>query len=374
MKKRESSLQILAVVIAIAILGIIAGILLISMVNAGNFSVKKMPVEITIKIDGNKIAETKAEEITIKAFKDQKIEIDFEARIVNCESYLDIIEIKDQEIDLLSPAIEKDEQGSGCLASGTLTLISKIKIPEENIEYFNFVFLSSGKNKYGAGVGDKTIQKLLKNWKDLKSKTVGTMITSIRGSTVDSDASDDSIATKEIKVIIEKVPSIEIKYIEWICEKWPNEKRVGIKFYGTSNLPKDTLFDCTFLGSFGEITITEEEVSNNGKIEFSIDIDKKIDTGEYFLRIDVNEFGWSSEEISVTVGSTQPISTPTIEKFNKLPLSTSFSPKISESTPRPSPPPTTIEGIPETSETPGIELPFIFLAIAVAVLFKKRKK
>ena len=356
---KKSSLQILAVVIAL----IITGILLISAVNAGNFSVKKMPVEITIKIDGNKIAETNAEEITIKAFKDQKIEIDFKARIVNCESQLDIIAIEKKKIHLLSPTIRKREQDSGCIVSGT-----EILVLEENIEYFNFVFLSSGKNKYGAGVGDKTIQELLKDWKNLKSKTVGTMITSIRGSTIDSDASDDSMATKEIKVIIEKVPSVEIKYIEWICEKWPNEKIVGIKFYGMSNLPEDTSFNCTFLGSFGEITITKE-ISYDGEIEFSIDIDEKIDAGEYFLRIDVDEFNWSSEEISVTVDPTQPIliPTPTIKKFNKLPVSRSASPEIL------TPSPTAIKGLTEP-ETPGMNWIAVFFAIAAAAFLKKRKK
>jgi hypothetical protein len=375
MKKRESSLQILAVVIAIAILGI----LLIPAVNAGNFSVEKMPVEITIKIDGDKIAETNAEEITIKAFKDQEVKIDFKARIVNCESCLDIIAIKDKEIDLLSPVIEKDEQDSGCLASGTLILVSKTKIPEENIEYFNFVFLSSGKDKYGAGGGDKTIQELLKDWQSLKSKTVDKMITSIRGDTINSNASDDSMAVRKIKVRIEEAPSIEIKRIEWIYEKWPHKKRTGLKFTGTSNLPKDTSFDCTFLGSFGETTITEE-ASYDGKIEFSIAIEQEIDAGEYFLRIDVDEFGWSSEEISVTVGSTQPISTPTIEKFTPSPVSTSYSPEIQEtpeSTPTPTwPPPTIIPEIPETSETPGmsgVASILVIVTVAITIIIKRKK-
>ncbi len=358
----KSSLQII-------LAAVIVGILFISAVNAGNFSVKKMPVEITIRIDGDKIKETNAEKITIKVFKNQEVRIDFKAKIVNCESCLNIIRIKNKEIYLLSPTIRKSEQDSGCLASGTLILV-----PEENIEETDFVFLSSGKNKYGAGIGNKTIQELLKDWKDLKSKTVDTMITSIRGNTVDSDSSDDSMTTRKIKVEIEKVPLIEIKCIEWIYEKWPHEKRVGIKFYGTSNLPKGTLFNCTFIGSFGETAIAEE-VLNNGKIEFSIDIDEKIDAGEYFLRIDVNEFGWSSEKISVTVDLTQPTAmpTPTIEKFNKLPVSTSYSPETSESTPKPWPSPTTIPGI-EEPETPGMNWPSIFLAIAATVIIIKRKK
>ena len=361
MKKRESSFKFLAAVIAIAILGV----LLISVVNAGNFSVKKMPVEITIRIDGNKIEETNADEITIKAFKDQKIEVEFKAKIVNCESCLDIIRIKDKKIYLLSSTIRKSEQDSGCLARGTMILV-----PEENIEEFNFVFLSSGKDKYGAGVGDKTIPELLKDWKDLKSKTVDAMITSIRGNTVDSDSNDDSMTTRKIKVIIEETPSIEIKYIEWICEEWPYKKIIGIKFYGASNLPKDTSFDYTFFGSFGETTITEEEVLNNGKIEFSIGIDEKIDAGEYFLKFYVDEFDWSSEKISVTVDSTQPTPIPTTEKPDSLPISRSVSPKISESTP----PPTIIKGTKEETEIQGMNWLSIFLAIAATVIIIKRKK
>jgi hypothetical protein len=363
MKKRESSLQILAVIIAIAILGI----LFISAVNA--YWVKEMKVEMEID-DTSQIIGYKETleglEITIPKNQEVKIKIKFET-IIDCESFVDIILIDGKRnIHIFDEPFWPDREisGGGCEVSG------KFFLPE--IKSYTAIIVSPGEDE---SYGKYTREEFLKDCQAIQRKTkqAQDIVKIIASNTVGIGGSSDLMATKEIKVKTED-PQMNIRI------EWTDDSKTGIRVYGIINLPENTAIKWRFSGSSIEVegdTEIDWNWGRNKNIEFKINdiTPEKIREGN--CKISIFEKGKDEDGNLIIEENILPEiqkTIPTTKKFNGHPVSRSASSEISESTPRPSPPPTTIEGIPETSETPGIELPFIFLAIAVAVLFKKRKK
>jgi hypothetical protein len=350
---KKSSLQILAVVTVLAI----AGILLISTANA--HWVKEMKVE--MEIDNY---ETSDKEITISRVEGEKARINFRA-IIDCQSHLDIIEI-DEKRDIF---LIFSSDSPGDFTNGDACEIRKsfVITPEETTEHYDVIFLSPGKDNYGT---NQTIQELLEYWQSLKNKISEVIIDIIRSNTVGINGSGDLMAVRKIIVRTEE---------PWINIDW-TIRNDRLEIYGTTNLPKDTIVEWRFV-SPSISTEGDTKVDRNRNIRFAIN---NVDTQTIRANLILEKDGkliaeekiiwpiiWPKYKKIVT-----PI--PTTEKFNGLPVSTSYSPEIqeiSESIPMPTmPPPTTIKGMPDTSETPGMTWLATLIAMIAARTIIKRKK
>jgi hypothetical protein len=223
MKKRESSLQILAVIIAIAILGI----LFISAVNA--YWVKEMKVEMEID-DTSQIIGYKETleglEITIPKNQEVKIKIKFET-IIDCESFVDIILIDGKRnIHIFDEPFWPDREisGGGCEVSG------KFFLPE--IKSYTAIIVSPGEDE---SYGKYTREEFLKDCQAIQRKTkqAQDIVKIIASNTVGIGGSSDLMATKEIKVKTED-PQMNIRI------EWTDDSKTGIRVYGIINLPENT--------------------------------------------------------------------------------------------------------------------------------------
>lgn len=362
MKKRESSFKSLAV-ITIGLM--ILGILLIPAVNA--YWVKEMEVKIEIcdtsQIIGYK--ETLEElEITISKNQEVKIKIKFET-IIDCESFADIILIDEKRnIHTFDEPFWPDREisGGGCEVSGYFFL------PET--KSYTVIIVSPGKDKsYGKYT---TREEFLKDCQEIQTKTKQDqdIVKIIASNTIGIAGSGDLMTVRKIKVKTED-PQIDIKI------EWTDDSKTGIRVYGIINLPENTIVKWRFSGSSIEVEGDVEIDWNWGKnrnIEFTINgiTPEKIKEGN--CKISIFEKGKDEDGNLIIEENILPEIqkiTPTIKKFNKLPVSTSYSPEIS--TTRPSPPPTTIPGIPEP-ETPGISgIASIFAIAAIAIIIKRKK-
>ena len=352
MKKRESSFKFLAVVIALAI----AGILLISAVSA--YWVEEMKVE--MEIDNHETSDKKVE---ITRVKGEEASINFRATI-DCQSRLDIIAIdKDENVFLIfssdSPGDYRNRDACEIRESFVIT-------PEETIEDYDVIFLSPGIDNYGM---DKTIQELLEYWQSLESKTSEVIIDTIRSNTVSIGGSNDLMTTRKIKVRTED-PQIDIKI------EWTDDSKTGIKVYGIINLPENTAVKWRFSGPFMEVegeTEIDWNWGRNRNIEFTINdiTPEKIKGGN--CKISIFEKAEDEDGNLIIEENILPSiqkTTPTIEKPDPLPVSRSASSEIL----KPWPSPTIIPGIKEEPETPGITWIATLIAILIATIIIKRKK
>ena len=367
MKKRESSFKFLKVVIAIAI----AGILFISAVNA--YWVKEMKAEIEIDDTSQIIGyeETPEElKITIPKNEEVEIKIKFETTI-DCESFVDIILIDEKRnIHTFDEPFWPDREisGGGCEVSGNFFL------PE--IKSYTVIIVSPGKDE---SYGKYTREEFLKDCQAIQRKTkqVQDIVKIIASNTVGIAGSGDLMTTKEIKVKTED-PQMDIKI------EWTDDSKTKIRVYGIINLPENTIIKWRFSGPFMAVegdTEIDWNWDRNRNIEFTINdiTPEKIREGN--CKISIFEKGKDEDGNLIIEENILPEiqkTTPTIEKFNKLPVSTSYSPEILTPSPtqRPSPPPTIIKGIPETSETPGmsgIASILVITAVAIAIIIKRKK-
>ncbi len=362
MKKRESSLQILVVVIGL----IIAGILLVATVNG--YWVEKMKLEMEID-DTSQIIGYKEtpEELKIIIPKNEEVEIKIKFEtIIDCESFVDIILIDEKRnIHTFDEPFWPDREisGGGCEVSGYFFL------PE--IKSYTVIIVSPGKDNYGT---NKTIQELLKDWRLLESKTLEVIIDIIHSNTVGIAGSGDLMTTKEIKVKTED-PQMDIKI------EWTDDSKTKIRVYGIINLPENTIIKWRFSGPFMAVegdTEIDWNWGRNRNIEFTINDITPEKTREGNCKISIFEKGKNEDGNLIIEENILPEiqeTMPTIEKTTPLPVSTSYSPEILTPSPtqRPSPPPTTIPGIKEP-ETPGMNWIAVFFAIAAVAFLKKRKK
>ena len=338
---------------------------MISAVNA--YWVEEMKVEMGID-DTNQIIgykETPEElEITIPQNKEVEIKIEFET-IVDCESFVDIILIDEKRnIHTFDEPFWPDREISG----GGCEINEKFFLPE--MKSYTAIIVSPGKDK---NYGKYTREKFLKDCQSIQRKTKQDqdIVKIIASNTVGIAGSSDLIAIKEIKVKTE-YPQMDIGI------EWTDDSKTKIRVYGIINLPENTIVEWRFSGSFKAVegeTEVDWKWDRNRNIEFTINdiTPEKIREGNCKISI----FEKAEDEdgnliIQENILPETQRTIPTIEKFNKLPVSSSYSSEIP--TLRPFPPPTTIKGIPETSETPGIELLPSIIAIVIAAAFLKRKK
>ena len=361
--RENSSFTLVAIVIAIAI----AGILLISATSADYTFIEEFDVsdydEVVLV---EKTADKLADGLKVITHENRKTEIDFTVEI-NCRNTLKILLIEEEGniryvSEIFSEFADDDPQGGVCEIDGTILLPKT----EENKDYY-LVFLFSKGDKYKKG---KTITELFKEWQ-FGNKSEKEIVNAIRHDTVNFvSGSGNTMIVKKVKIEIQPIAELE-KLIEIREEDlvWSNDK---LRVIGTSSLIKDDYFYWTFSNQGDIFSKVEEEVGQNGKIEFWINT-KGIGYGKYWLRIDT--YGHSIEfPINLEPEST-PVPEPTTEKINKLPISSSYSPEIPESTPTPTTPPDIIiPGMPEKPETPGINWLSIVFAIAATAIIIKRKK